>query len=77
MIMHPLYMRENPRYKYNPSNDTYDVYDDTDSDSESDQNQDALTKPRKRDRIKRKIRNSADKTAHHRPIHRTRVSEIQ
>lgn len=62
----------NLRYKYNPSNDTYDVYDDTDSDSESDQNQDALTKPRKRDRIKRKIRNSANKTAHHRPIHRTR-----
>lgn len=59
------------RYKYNPANDTYDVYDNTDSDSESDPCQDTLTKPRKRDRIKRKIKKSANKTTHHRPIHRT------
>lgn len=62
----------NVRFKYNPSNDTYDVYDDTESDSGSDQDQGAIAKPRKRDRIKRKIKNSANKTTHHRPIHRTR-----
>ncbi|CAI4034777.1 hypothetical protein SMKI_11G2270 [Saccharomyces mikatae IFO 1815] len=62
----------NVRYKYNSANDTYDIYSDTDSDSGSDQDQGTLTKPRKRDRFKRKIKNSANKTTHHRPIHRTR-----
>ncbi|EJS42929.1 irs4p [Saccharomyces arboricola H-6] len=60
------------KYKYNPVNDTYDMYDDTDSDSGSDADQDTLTKPRRRDRIKRRIKNSANKTTHHGPIHRTR-----
>ncbi|QID86463.1 Increased rDNA silencing protein [Saccharomyces pastorianus] len=66
----------NVKYKYNPDSDTYDFYADTDSDSGSDPNQDTLSKPRKRDRIKRKIKKSANKTTHHRPIHRTRKQKF-